>query len=224
VDNNSRTKFGDIREYQSLNTLKLYDQNGTEGGLTAEYFKDREFKTLFTKRNEAEIAHEYLDVHDEYPAGFQQNVSAVRWSGEIEGREAGVHKFRLNSCGYVKMWLNGELVADAWRQNWLPWTYLPTLQMEGGKRYQIKIEWIHTGGYIGLKCLPPEKENYTDKFSLYSEVADQIDYYFIGGDNLDQVIQGYRRITGKAPLMPKWAMGLWQCRSATAARMNYYRW
>jgi alpha-D-xyloside xylohydrolase len=211
-DNNSRTKFGDIREYQPLTALKLYNLDGAEGVLTAEYFKDRDFKTLFTKRNEAEIAHEYLDVHDEYPAGFQQNVAAVRWSGEIECREAGRHKFRLNSCGYVKMWLNGELVADAWRQNWLPWTYLPTLQMEGGKRYQIKIEWIHTGGYIGLKCLPPEKENYSDKFSLYSEVANQIDYYFIGGDNLDQVIQGYRQITGKAPMMPRWALGLWQCR------------
>ncbi len=156
-DNNSRTKFGDIREYQPLSTLKLYNLDGTEGGLTAEYFKDREFKTLFTKRNEAEIAHEYLDVHDEYPEGFQQNVSAVRWSGEIECREAGIHKFRLNSCGYVKMWLNGELVVAAWRQNWLPWTYLPTLQMESGKRYQIKIEWIHTGGYIGLEMPAPGK-------------------------------------------------------------------
>jgi len=47
---------------------------------------------------------------------------------------------------------------------------------------------------------------------LYSEVADQIDYYFAHGDNLDQVIQGYRKITGKAPMMPKWTMGFWQCR------------
>lgn len=37
--------------------------------------------------------------------------------------------------------------------------------------------------------------------SLYSEVGDQIDYYFIYGDNLDQVIQGYREITGKAPMI-----------------------
>jgi alpha-D-xyloside xylohydrolase len=211
-DNNSRTKFGDIREYQPLTALKLYAPDGSEGGLTAEYFQDRDFNTLYTRRNEAEIAHEYLDVHAEYPEGFQQNVAAVRWSGEIECREAGVHKFRLNTSGYVKMWLDGALAADAWRQNWLPWTYLPTLLMESGKRYQLKIEWVHTGGYIGLKCLPPEKEDLAGKLSLYSEVADQIDYYFIGGENLDQVIQGYRQVTGKAPMMPRWAMGLWQSR------------
>ena len=29
---------------------------------------------------------------------------------------------------------------------------------------------------------------------------------------MDEVIQGYRKITGKAPMMPKWVMGLWQCR------------
>jgi alpha-D-xyloside xylohydrolase len=211
-DNNSRTKFGDIREFQSISSIKLYGADSTEGGLTATYFKDTSFQTLFTSGAESRIEHEFIDVNDEYPEGFQQNVAAVRWSGEIESRETGVHKFRLYSCGYTKMWLDGKLIVDSWRQNWLPWTYYSHLEMEAGKRYQIKIEWIHTGGYIGLKYLSPEKEENKNRLSLYSEVADQIDYYFIHGENLDQVVHGYREITGKATMMPKWAMGLWQCR------------
>lgn len=211
-DNNSRTKFGDIREYQSITSLKLYGADGTEGGLTTEYFKDTSFQAIFTSRSESRIEHEFIDVNDKFPEGFQQNVSAVRWSGEIESYETGVHKFRLYTCGYTKMWLDGKLIVDSWRQNWLPWTYLPHLKMEAGKRYQIKIEWIHTGGFIGLKYLAPDKDESTNRLSLYSEVADQIDYYFIRGENLDQVIHGYRKITGKASMMPKWAMGLWQCR------------
>jgi len=211
-DNNSRTKFGDIRDFESLSSLKLYNKDGKEGGLTAEYFKEPGFQSLFTSRTESRIEHEFMDVTDEFPEGFRRNVSAVRWSGEIECHEPGIHKFRLYCSGYTKMWLNGELVVDSWRQNWLPWTHLPRLNMEAGKRYPIKIEWVHTGGYIGLKCLSPEEEIYKNNLSLYSEVADQIDYYFIHGNNLDQVIHGYREITGKAPMMPKWAMGLWQCR------------
>ena len=39
-----------------------------------------------------------------------------------------------------------------------------------------------------------------------------IDYYFIAGDNADEVIHGCRTLTGKAPVMPKWAMGFWQSR------------
>ena len=42
-----------------------------------------------------------------------------------------------------------------------------------------------------------------NSLSLFSEVADQIDYYFVRGDNLDRVIHGYRLITGKAPMMPQ---------------------
>jgi alpha-D-xyloside xylohydrolase len=211
-DNNSHTRFGDIRDFQSLSTLKLYGKDGAEGGLTAEYFKDPAFQSLFISRSEPKIEHEFIDVNDKFPEGFQQNVAAVRWTGELESRESGLHKFRLYSSGYIKMWLNGKIVADSWRQNWLPWTHLPQLEMEAGKRYPIKIEWVHSGGYIGLKYLDPEKVENKNGLSLYSEVADQIDYYFILGDNLDQVIHGYREITGKAPMMPKWAMGLWQCR------------
>jgi alpha-D-xyloside xylohydrolase len=43
--------------------------------------------------------------------------------------------------------------------------------------------------------------------SLWSEVADAINYYFIYGPQLDEVISGYRTVTGKAPMFPKWAFG-----------------
>ena len=39
-----------------------------------------------------------------------------------------------------------------------------------------------------------------------------IDYYFIYGNSMDEVISGYRTLTGKAQIMPKWAMGFWQSR------------
>jgi alpha-D-xyloside xylohydrolase len=212
-DNNSRTKFGDIRDFESLEKFKLIDKDGKESGLTAEYFTDPEFKQLLLSQTESRIEHEFDDVNDPFPGGFQKNGNvSIRWSGAIEAAETGVYKFRLYCSGYTKMWLNGELVVDCWRQNWLPWTHLPKLYMEAGKCYPLKIEWIPTGGYIGLKCLSPEDKKYANSLSLYSEVADQIDYYFVYGENPDSIIQGYREITGKAPLMPKWALGLWQCR------------
>jgi alpha-D-xyloside xylohydrolase len=211
-DNNSRTKFGDIRDYQSISSFKLYGKDGKEGGLTAEYFKDPDFSALYTSKSESRIEHEYIDKNDAYPDGFQQNVSAVRWSGEIEADEPGINKLRLYCSGYTKMWVDGKLVVDSWRQNWLPWTHHISLNMEAGKKYPVKIEWIHSGGFIGLKYLPPADEIYKNSLSLYSEVADQIDYYFICGGNADEIISGYRTITGKAVMMPKWAMGLWQCR------------
>ncbi|MBN1155316.1 DUF4968 domain-containing protein [candidate division KSB1 bacterium] len=211
-DNYSRTKFGDIRDYRPLSSLSLYNNAGKSEGLSVEYFNDPQFNDLLTSQTESVIEHDFVDQPGVYPEGFNLNHGSVRWSGEIQSNESGVHKFRLYSSGYIKLWLDGELVADAWRQNWLPWTHSPRLYMEAGKRYPVKIEWIPVGGAIGLTCLTPEDELYQNSLSLYSNVADQIDYYFVYGQDLDDVIRGYRKITGKAPLMPKWALGFWQCR------------
>ena len=46
--------------------------------------------------------------------------------------------------------------------------------------------------------------------SLSSDMGNNIDYYFIAGTNMDAVISGYRRLTGKAPMYGKWAYGYWQ--------------
>jgi alpha-D-xyloside xylohydrolase len=45
-----------------------------------------------------------------------------------------------------------------------------------------------------------------------SEAADVLDYYFIYGPKLDEVIGGYRKLTGAAPMMSKWTWGFWQSR------------
>jgi alpha-D-xyloside xylohydrolase len=46
--------------------------------------------------------------------------------------------------------------------------------------------------------------------SLWSEAGNGMDYYFIYGGSMDNVIAGYRNLTGQAPLYGKWAYGYWQ--------------
>jgi alpha-D-xyloside xylohydrolase len=54
--------------------------------------------------------------------------------------------------------------------------------------------------------------------SIWSEVADNIDYYFMFGPSIDQVIAGYRQLTGQAPMYGKWAYGYWQSKEHYASR------
>ena len=54
--------------------------------------------------------------------------------------------------------------------------------------------------------------------SLWSDVADNIDYYFIFGNNMDSVISGYRKLTGEVPMYGKWAYGYWQSKEHYANR------
>ncbi|MFV0527890.1 MAG: TIM-barrel domain-containing protein [Lachnospiraceae bacterium] len=45
---------------------------------------------------------------------------------------------------------------------------------------------------------------------LYTEADVEMDHYFISGGSLDGVVGGYRLLTGKASMLPKWAFGFLQ--------------
>lgn len=49
---------------------------------------------------------------------------------------------------------------------------------------------------------------------VFLDTVQQLDYYFLYGDHLDDIIGGYRLLTGDAPLLPKWAYGYIQSREA----------
>lgn len=48
------------------------------------------------------------------------------------------------------------------------------------------------------------------KYSYSSESGSMVDYYFFDGPEFDHIIDSYRRLTGRAPMFPKWAFGLFQ--------------
>lgn len=45
---------------------------------------------------------------------------------------------------------------------------------------------------------------------LWTDVDDELDYYFIYGPEFDQIVQGVRQLTGKATMLPRWAFGYLQ--------------
>jgi alpha-D-xyloside xylohydrolase len=75
---------------------------------------------------------------------------------------------------------------------------------------------VSSKGY-GIFWNNASRSRFNNRFANYlyisSEVADVIDYYFLYGPELDQVIAGYRALTGDAPLFGKWAYGFWQCKN-----------
>jgi alpha-D-xyloside xylohydrolase len=48
------------------------------------------------------------------------------------------------------------------------------------------------------------------EYKYVSESGKMVDYYFFYGPDFDQIINLYRTATGKAPMFPKWAFGLFQ--------------
>lgn len=69
--------------------------------------------------------------------------------------------------------------------------------------------FVSSNGYgILIDCCSLMTFNDDDDGSyLFMDTIDQIDYYFMAGDKLDDIIEGYRYLTGKAAMLPKWAYG-----------------
>ena len=67
-------------------------------------------------------------------------------------------------------------------------------------------------------------------WQLSSELGLLVDYYFVvgagrggrgggkGTSAMDGAVAGYRRLTGAAPLYPRWAFGFWQCKEHYASQ------
>jgi alpha-D-xyloside xylohydrolase len=213
-ENYSITQFGDGRKYQPLTELKLYDEAGNAGGLTAKYISKNDSSKVFTTRMEADISYDFLSSQSKFPKEFPLGDGKVTWQGSIAPAVSGIYKFSVRYGGYIKVWIKGKLQLENWRQSWNPATNILPVNLQYGKKYPIKIEWIPDGGesYVGFNWLRPAAAYNKTHFELSSEAASNIDYYFVYGANVDEVISGYRYLTGKAPIVPKWALGFWQSR------------
>ena len=215
-DNYSLSRFGDPRPYSNLDALfTVFDKNGEKGGLTATYMANKDPKNVFVERQEAVLDYEDIQTIKNFPKDFPLDNAEVIWEGQIQPKESGLFRFNLYYAGYTKVFVDDQLVVkERWRTAWNPNSYKFAVQLDKNKRHKLRIEWLPDGGvsYLGLKALSPVPDREQQKLSLWSEMGQQLDYYFIRGNNADEVIKGYRSVTGKSPIMPKWAMGFWQSR------------
>jgi alpha-D-xyloside xylohydrolase len=215
-DNYSLTRVGDVRAYQPLSALRLFSRSGEQGWLTASYSNDKSKPgDVIIQRAESSISYEFLNDSRLYlPKEFKPENGLATWEGSIASNIDGVHKFRFTYAGYARVWIDGELVLDRWRQAWNPGSAILDVDLQRGKKHAVKIEWIPNGGesYLSCKWLPPLSGEEKNSFSFLSEAGKGMDYYFIYGQTMDGVIAGYRQLTGKATLLPRWAFGKWQSR------------
>lgn len=217
-DSYSLCRWGRPDDYKQLgDVFKLYDKNGKEGALTGTYI-GADGKELI--REEPLIYFEHLIRGDlghvvNLPRDFNFWNSHVTFEGEIEPQESGEFEFILYYSGYQTVYIDNKKVVDTrWRTAWNPNSYKFSVNLKKGEKVPVKIDWEPNGSvaYCGLRVYSPTDPKTKKQMSWWGEMQDMIDYYFIYGDNMDDVIAGYRTLTGKSPIMPKWAMGYWQSR------------
>lgn len=223
-DNASITRFGNPTPYALVGDGLAVTSDG-QPGWTAQYRLDG--KTVVTRR-EATIGYQYIRDQARWPeaakarteaaaqgqntAGNAVQKQTVVWTGDIHPTVTGTHKFQLYGSSYYKVFVDGKPVLDRWRQNWNPWYANFELPLTAGKAAAVRIEWEPNNGYMALLHSDPLPA--PDRHSIWftSEVGEAKDYWFIAGGSIDGAIAGYRQLTGKAQMLPRWAYGFWQSR------------
>jgi alpha-D-xyloside xylohydrolase len=181
-DNTSYTRFGDLRDFVPIPGVPGFESPQGGGGTVADFGL-------------------HAPTHD-----VTSVVAPV----------SGDYQIRAYYNGGLKLWLDGKLLVDHWRQDWLPETDQVRVRLVAGRRYSMVTETDgERSNVMRLTWKPPLPTVGAGRpavTSLWSNVGDGIDYYFVLGPSLDGVEAGFRTLTGRAAMLPRWAFGLWQSR------------
>ena len=208
----SLSRWGNPNPYQHLgDVFKLYDKDGKEGALTGTY-QTRDGQTLVQREETLDYENERL-IADLPKLPLEGAI--VLYEGEIEAPVAGDYYFTQYYAGFQGTKIGGEeVMSRRWRPAWNPNSFRYRVHFEAGERKPVKVFWQPDGGvsYFSLKVAVPQSAEEQSRLSFWSEFEPQVDFYFMAGETYDEVISGYRTLTGKASLYPKWSLGFWQSR------------
>jgi beta-glucosidase len=113
------------------------DNKCRKPGLNAEYFADKNINEKPLQKR--------LDTNARISWRNQVASGAVRWSGYLKAPETGTYSMRYVADGGYRIWVNEQLILDAWKVDWRPVIASGAVEMTAGKIYHLKIEAFQRG-------------------------------------------------------------------------------
>jgi alpha-D-xyloside xylohydrolase len=118
---------------------------------------------------------------------------------------------------FTNMWDTQEAFYGLGQHQGGVWNWRGESVDIGQDNTNISVPLLLSSNGYGIFWNNPSRSRFNNRFVhaffISSEVADQMDYYFIYGPEFDRIISAYRELTGAAPLFGKWAYGYWQCKN-----------
>jgi PA14 domain len=117
-------------------------------GLMAEYYDDITFTNLKKTDLDATIDFDWGKAAPQ--AGMGVDTFSVRWTGQIQPKYSEEYAFKTTSDDGVRLWIDGKLVIDHWKdQPALP--HSGKISLEAGKKYDIRLEYYDNLGAASQK-------------------------------------------------------------------------
>ncbi len=187
----------------AIPTAALRADDGTPG-LTGHYFTGTDFSKEAFTRTDPNVDFDWSRTP---PPGLPHDGYSVRWSGTLDVAKAGTYGFTAISDDGARLLIDGKLVFADWTARALKPTAGRIALAKG--RHAVRFEYFQNAfdARVRLTWQPPGDEG---EIRWSSEAGKTVDYTFLYGPTPDRAIAEYRRLTGPAPMLPRYAFGLWQ--------------
>ncbi len=141
-------------------------------GLTGEYFASREMAGEPLVRLDPTIDFDWQRAAP-WP-DFPRNGFAVRWQGQLQAERSGNQLLHLLSDDRARLWLDGELLIDEWREHALQES-TALVFLEAGRRYLVRIDYFENRGDARVQLSwshPEHPKSVIPSTAWYPEVLD----------------------------------------------------
>ncbi|MGN0920704.1 MAG: glycoside hydrolase family 3 C-terminal domain-containing protein [Cellvibrio sp.] len=119
------------------NEVLCLDAKCRKAGLKAEYFDSRDYSKKPIEQRQVENAR--VTWEGKVASG------AVRFEGFIKAPESGDYSLRYLADGGYRIWIDNQLIIDAWNVDWRPVLASGKVSLTQNKIYSIKIEAFQRG-------------------------------------------------------------------------------
>lgn len=125
--------------------------------LRGQYFSNGDLKGKPTLvRRDAGL--DFSWVEESPGKGLPVRPFSVRWTGRLKASVSGRHSLGVSSSDGSRLWLDGKLIVDHWKDHYWPEAKQVELELKAGKSYDLKLEYrLNTGeaAILRLGWLPP---------------------------------------------------------------------
>jgi len=131
-----------------------YDPNpaaGTGVGLQGEYFSDILMTKFFTARTDKTV--DFSWGNSAPITGMPKDEFTTRWTGFVQPRFSDLYTFMVNAKDGVRLWIDDELLIDQWVEQEKIVQYSGKIQLDGGVKYSIRLEYYNKQGAAAVKLL-----------------------------------------------------------------------
>lgn len=117
-------------------------------GLLCDMYNGMNFENMAAKTKHGKIDFDWA-LGSPDPA-LKVDKTSIRWTGQIVPKYSETYTFSITSDNGRRLWINNQLIIDKWIGDW-DIEYSGTIDLEAGKRYDIKVEYYEEVGGANIR-------------------------------------------------------------------------